>query len=457
MGTKSAKFFFLPFMAKNFHEIRDPLHIFIRLDTDERKVLDSRPFQRLRYIHQLALTYLVYPGATHRRFEHSLGVMELATRVYDVVTNSDHLHPRIRESVSEIGRVDEKGYWRKVLRMGALCHDVGHLPFSHASEDLLPAGWSHERLTAEIIGSEEMQGIWAGMRPPLQVKDIVKVAVGPEKLSEFQADVHFTNWQSILSEIIVGDAFGVDRMDYLLRDSYHAGVAYGKFDHYRLIDTIRILPKEEGATGSEEPSLGIQEGGLQSVESLLLARYFMFSQLYYHNVRRIYDIHLKEFLKETLPDGVFSVSLEEHLKLTDEHITSGLLDAAKNPKLPGSEPARRIIERSHFRLLYEKNPQDSALNPDCAVRIFDAAREKFGESSVRYDFNTQKGGAPIFPVIERDDRISSCVSKSKALEHIPVGSADYVFIEPERRDEARDWLKRSREEIIALKEEESND
>ena len=72
-------------MAKHCHEIRDPVHVFIRLDSDERKVLDSRPFQRLRHIHQLGLTYLIYPGATHRRFEHSLGVMELAGKVYDIV------------------------------------------------------------------------------------------------------------------------------------------------------------------------------------------------------------------------------------------------------------------------------------------------------------------------------------------------------------------------------------
>lgn len=79
-------------MAKYFHEIRDPIHVFIRLDSDERKVLDSRPFQRLRYIHQLGLTYLIYPGATHRRFEHSLGVMELAGRVYDIVTEPDNIN-----------------------------------------------------------------------------------------------------------------------------------------------------------------------------------------------------------------------------------------------------------------------------------------------------------------------------------------------------------------------------
>ncbi len=73
-------------------EIRDPIHNFIRLEPGEKQVLDSAPFQRLRQIHQLALTYLLYPGATHRRFEHSLGVMELAGRVFDVVTDSENIH-----------------------------------------------------------------------------------------------------------------------------------------------------------------------------------------------------------------------------------------------------------------------------------------------------------------------------------------------------------------------------
>ena len=124
----------------------------------------------------------------------------------------------------------------------------------------------------------------------------------------------FSTWEAILSEIIVGDAFGVDRMDYLLRDSYHAGVMYGRFDHYRLIDTLRILlpppskkPVKVSGTGvegedesnrsdeSKEPMLGVEEGGLHSAESLLLARYFIFSQVYCHPVRLIYDIPFKRF------------------------------------------------------------------------------------------------------------------------------------------------------------------
>ncbi|MDF9407776.1 hypothetical protein L7E55_05285 [Pelotomaculum isophthalicicum JI] len=125
-----------------------------------------------------------------------------------------------------------------------------------------------------------MKKIWEEMTPPLRADDIVKLAVGPKKYK----DINFTDWETILSEIIVGNSFGVDRIDYLLRDSYHAGVAYGKFDHYRLIDTLRILPRSTGENNvSIEPVLGVEEGGLHSAEALLLARYFMYTQVYSHS------------------------------------------------------------------------------------------------------------------------------------------------------------------------------
>jgi HD superfamily phosphohydrolase len=143
-------------------EIRDPIHVFVRYGPDEEKIIASHAFQRLRYIHQLALTYLVYPGATHRRFEHSLGVMEVASRIYDVVTNPQNIyHEAVREFVPR-GKDDRRGheYWRQVLRCAALCHDLGHLPFSHASEkDLLPEGWDHERLSQEIIMGKDLQSL----------------------------------------------------------------------------------------------------------------------------------------------------------------------------------------------------------------------------------------------------------------------------------------------------------
>ena len=192
-------------MQKSLHEIRDPLHVFIKLNNDERRVLDSRPFQRLRDIHQLAMTYLVYPGATHKRFEHSLGVMELAGRIFDVITSPVNVLPAIRDSLRELQEEKDLGYWRQVLRMSALCHDIGHLPFSHAAEaDLLPPGWDHERITRELIYSPELTAIWAKMTPPVRPDDIAKLATGPKE----PAGNDFTPWEALLSQIIVGTAFG---------------------------------------------------------------------------------------------------------------------------------------------------------------------------------------------------------------------------------------------------------
>ena len=431
-------------MVKRIHEIRDPIHNFIRIDSTERKVLDSRPFQRLRYIHQLGLTYLLYPGATHRRFEHSLGVMELASRVYDIVTEPTNIfHDSVREIIP-----DDYGlqYWRRVLRMAALCHDLGHLPFSHAAEiELLPEGWDHERLTVEIIHSENMENIWSDIK--IKSDDVAKLAVGPKKYK----DPKFGEWETILSEIITGNSFGVDRMDYLLRDSYHAGVAYGKFDHYRLIDTIRILPKTED--GSVEPALGIEEGGLHSAEALLLARYFMYTQLYFHPVRRIYDIHLRDFLKEWLPDGYFHTAIQDHLRLNDNEVLTALFKASENEKLKGYDSARRIINRDHFKLIYERNPRDIEKNPDVAKAVFHAACKQFGEQNVRFDSYRQTSQGHDFPVITGDKRILSSLELSDPLKMFPIVAVDYVFINPEFRKEAEKWKEQNLKTIIMLKKE----
>ena len=181
-------------VVRQYHEIRDPIHNFVRLDSDERLVLNSGPIQRLRHIHQLAMSYLVYPGATHKRFEHSLGVMELAGRVFDVMTADDNIHSTVRVVVPEIARSDSRDYWRKVMRMAALCHDIGHLPFSHAAEkELLPDGWDHEHITAELIRGNELIDIWQSMTPPLNPDHIAKVAIGPEKMQ----NVDFSNWETL--------------------------------------------------------------------------------------------------------------------------------------------------------------------------------------------------------------------------------------------------------------------
>jgi uncharacterized protein len=434
------------------HEIRDPIHIFVRLDSHERAVLNSRAFQRLRHIHQLALTYLVYPGATHKRFEHSLGVMELAGRVFDVVTNRANVTDEICRALPALNNEAERGYWRRVLRMAALCHDIGHLPFSHAAEaELLPDGWDHERLTPQLIQSDEMRKIWTSITPPLRPDDVVKLAIGPKKAN----DLEFTDWEAILSEIVVGDAFGVDRMDYLLRDSHHVGVAYGKFDHYRLVDTLRILrtPRSGKDGDSKEPALGIEQGGVESAEALMLARYFMYSQVYFHAIRRIYDIHLKDFLTEWLQGGEFPTTVAQHLSLTDNEVTAAMLDAAFDAGKAGHDHAHRIIRREHFKIIYERNPSDVRVNPEAGKMVFDALAAQFGPENFRRDRYQQRGGAPDFPVRMRDDQVVSSLEISETLNHVPVVSIDYVFASRSVAEGAGAWLKNHKPDVIKPKEE----
>lgn len=443
-------------MVKNTHEIRDPIHVFIKLDSQERRVLDSAPFQRLRCIHQLAMTYLVYPGATHRRFEHSLGVMELASRVFEVITSPENLTDEIRQSFPQLQSDYRRLHWKRVLRLAALCHDIGHLPFSHASEDLLPGGWDHERMTRELILSPEMKKIWAGMDPEPKPEDIVKLAIGPKKAKDLQ----FSDWETLLSEIIVGDAFGVDRMDYLLRDSLHTGVAYGKFDHFRLIDTMRILsPPAQDKKGekSSELHIGVEIGGLQSAEALLLARYFMYSQVYFHHVRRIYDIHLKDFLAEWLKNGCYPTETGVFSEYTDAEIISAMRQAARNPKLPGHSHAERIIDRNHFRVLYRGSLNDivTAGGTMMAKHIAKAASEKFGADKIRFDAYLPKDSTIDFPVLERDDKTTvSARSQSQVLNQIPVVIADTVFVDKAIKTEAEAWFEKNKKELTALGDEE---
>jgi HD superfamily phosphohydrolase len=441
-------------VAKELNEIRDPVHVFVEADPDELAVVNSRPFQRLRHIHQLALTYLIYPGATHRRFEHSLGVMQIAGRIYDVVMRDENLSDIVREVVPSNRRKRE--YWRSVLRMAALCHDIGHLPFSHAAEkDLLPERVGHEQITRALIESELMKPVWDGMRPRPEPEDVVKLALGPKEAP----DLTFDTWEAILAEMIVGEVFGADRTDYLLRDSLHTGVAYGRFDHHRLIQTMRILPPAPDLAGGEHPptgeeaarsTLGVVRGGLESAEGLLIARYFMFSQVYFHPTRLIYDTHLKEFLQLWLADrgGRFPGDPEGHLEFTDNEVMAAISAAARNSDNAAHEPAWRITNREHFRVFYERAPQDVAHYPEAATAIYEAAKHEFGAEQVRYRDSRKAAGTADFPVRDRDGKSVSSLSVSQALQQLPEPRNEYVYVVRERREDARKWVDENRRAVI---------
>lgn len=282
-------------------KICDPLHGFIRFDPTERRVIDSLPFQRLRYIHQLGVAYLLYPGATHSRFEHSLGVMELSTRIFDTILAPHNLVAKGNILISE----EERVYWRRILRMAALCHDLGHLPFSHTAEKtLLPEG-GHEGKSVECIQSAYLRPIWGEMGKGAE-EDLLQVVTGKTSRP----------WVRALYKVITDDNVGADRIDYLLRDGYYTGVGYGHFDYHQLIDTLRLLPE----------GIGVAKSGVQAVESLLIARYLMYARVYHHPKLRVYTQHMKRFMESHCP---ISQSIEEYLLQTDYILLTRLLEVAR--------------------------------------------------------------------------------------------------------------------------------
>ncbi|MBC7104890.1 MAG: HD domain-containing protein, partial [Firmicutes bacterium] len=277
-----------------YKDYRDPLYGFIRLNQQEQKIVDSRAFQRLRQIRQLGTTYLVYPTGNHTRFEHCLGTLEAATRLFESITG----RPEARDVLGWTPR--DTAYYRQLLRYAALLHDLGQPPFSHASESLLPGGRNHEDYTYAIITHPELgfEVLDEHLGPGTSEK-VAGIAVGSAKGKN----------EAFLSELLTGD-FGADRLDYLLRDSYHLGVSYGKFDVQRFLNTLRLRYNEE----KKGPELAVEDGGLHTVEGLLLARYFMFLDVYFHKTRRILDLHLTEFLSELLPGGRYPEDVGEFLE-----------------------------------------------------------------------------------------------------------------------------------------------
>ncbi|MCB9366136.1 MAG: HD domain-containing protein [Calditrichaeota bacterium] len=193
-------------MSKTKHEVRDPIHSFVYYDNRERGIIDSWPFQRLRDIHQLGLAHFVYPSARHTRFEHSLGVMHLAERIFLSITDGSNLRSEVKDQFSdELKDSHSRGYWRDAVRLAALCHDIGHLPFSHTAEkEVLKDGEDHETISKKLIEHEYVSQ-HLRKAPTVDPMHVVKLALGPEKAKK-KFGIELTEWESLLSEIIVGDA-----------------------------------------------------------------------------------------------------------------------------------------------------------------------------------------------------------------------------------------------------------
>ena len=330
--------------------IRDPIHGSIEVDTSERRVIDSRFYQRLRNVKQLGFSDLAFPGATHSRYSHGIGAMWVASRLFDALYR-DLPVP-----------ADDKNRLRRTLRLAVLLHDLGHPPLSHTSERILPMraslglpAWtgggegeqaSHEEMTllmllhsglAEVIRREFAND---GITP----EHVAGLVCGrlPEGASPFV--IGGVDHAPMLRQIVSSE-LDADRMDYLLRDSFYTGVHYGRYDLDWIVQNV--LPLEQGGS----LYLGVSHRAVFAFEDFLLSRYHMFLSVYYHYASINYEQMLGRYYETSGDEFVIGPDPEAYV-LADDIALVHALRQSRNPW------ARRIVERRGFSLVVEVNPFD---------------------------------------------------------------------------------------------------
>ena len=334
-------------MSARSYEIRDPIHGFITLSHTEVKLINTRAFQRLRRIRQLAMAFLVYPGTMHTRFDHSIGVMHIAGRI------CDRLKQRSQITDEDCERV----------RLAALLHDIGHGPFSHVSEHLLDKhanranGEStlekkkiHEKVTVDIVENDE---------------EICEILSDEER--QFVVDMIQGKPTRDFRRDIVSSDLDADKMDYLLRDSYFAGVKYGIYDLEKIIESFRVHHR------GIESVLVISDEGIHALEQLLLAKHHMTQQIYHHRVRSISDAMIIRGIGIAIREDNQELKKLYQYKKTREFINNymdyhdeRLIDSLRRC---GQGKARNMFERIYERRLFKmigelslnniKNPIDN--------------------------------------------------------------------------------------------------
>ena len=268
--------------------LRDPLWNNIRIEGPYLRLLDAAPFQRLRYVRQLGLAHLVYPGATHSRFEHALGAYHLAQETVRVLEDQGALAGIAAEEPA-------------IVVAAALLHDIGHYPFSHALEELGVA--HHESVAGPLLADGEVGEILRAEFAADAPQRVLALVRG-ESASPLQG--------------LISGSIDLDKIDYLKRDAMMCGVAYGEIDVDRLRHALVVL--DDPQTGRR--AIGMREKGLSALESLLFAKYQMYRNVYWHHAVRSATAMYKRLVEDALLDGALAEG--ELVSFTDEGILHAL-------------------------------------------------------------------------------------------------------------------------------------
>ncbi len=381
--------------------LRDPVHGLVSFETDEQSIvvelLETREVQRLRHIRQLGLTSLAYPGADHTRFSHALGAAFVMTRF---ITRMRSLHEALP-------------FWQRLTTERArdalaasLLHDIGHGPFSHLFEEALPECPRHESWTSRVLldDSTEVHRVLTRYDASL-----------PQRVAEL---VHGHHELPFLARAVSG-TFDVDRCDYLLRDAYFTGVGYGSFDLDWLLRSFRLgVPKAPG----QAPPLAVDGAkGLPAIESFILARLFMFQQVYFHKASRasewmvarilgrLRQLALDDVRVAGTPPAVLSLattgdaSLGDYLALDDTVLWTALSSfrRAKDPIL--SDLSTRLMARKLFKT-YEL--YGDAQKPEVRYEALARAREIASKSGLDAETYVGLDCASDLPFDDQDSSLS---------------------------------------------------
>lgn len=316
-----------------FKIIRDPIHGYIGLTELEVKLLDTQPLQRLRRIKQLANAHLVYPGAIHTRLDHSPGVLHVAHRL--------------------AGQLEFDDPQKELVRLAALVHDVGHSAFSHVGEKAV-LHYSKEELKNAPKNTGEAEVHELVTREVLLHHPSVKDVLGDKRN---QVANLLASDETTAQKAAISGPLDADKLDFLLRDSYFAGVKYGAFDLERIIHTVQMVKS------GDESYIGVMHKGKDALASYRLARYLMHAQVYQHHARLAADGMLIRAIqlasqRQKLDVKAFTLRqadlefLNAYLRYDDFTLLATLRDC-KDAQI--SELARRIQSRALFKCAWELN------------------------------------------------------------------------------------------------------